>query len=272
MQFGCIARYFHPSIVQPKEARLREDGAPFNEAKVKGIRGMPDDERVAAINETAQTLSSLLISLTLAAATLLAIVFAATDQAIVRDSLSLVPQLGLSVPLSMITRVAPPVFLLLHCIALLQLNLLDRRIRPPDEQIKKLREKAPGQDTFVDPYADRLAGIAFFRSKYVRMGRVERCFAGAILFLISVPLPFLTLLIFQIGFLRGQDALSIRIQQIVCTADFGLLTWFLLPRPKLSGFRIFVRLQRRRAGRGGVQLAGRNPARGRPGWLSGALV
>lgn len=117
------------------------------------------DELITSVNEAAQTVSGLLISLTLAAATLVAVVFAATDDAILRDSLSIVPQLGLSVPLSTITRVAPPFFVLLHAVALLQLNL-------PDSRINRLRTAAKDGHAEVgrNNYRDRLAGIAFFRS------------------------------------------------------------------------------------------------------------
>jgi hypothetical protein len=193
------------------------------------------DELITSVNEAAQTVSGLLISLTLAAATLVAIVFAASDDAILRDSLSLVPQLGLSVPLSMITRVAPPFFVLLHAVALLQLNLLDSRIN----QVRTAATQGHAEGD--NHYADRLAGIAFFRSKPKdkgRFARAQRALAAAIFFLLSVPVPLLTLLIFQIGFLRGQDWLAILIQKIAFAAD-GLLVAFLLTLPGTPASRSF---------------------------------
>jgi uncharacterized protein YjbI with pentapeptide repeats len=207
----------------------------------------PVDELTTSVNEAAQTLSGLLISLTLAAATLVAVVFAATDDAILRDSLSLVPQLGLSVPLSMITRVAPPFFVLLHAVALLQLNLLDSRINQLRTAASHRHAEEGGNH-----YRDRLAGIAFFRPEpndkgcfapkdegqskpkdKGGLGCAQRALAATIFFLISVPVPLLTLLIFQIGFLRGQDGLAILIQKSAFAAD-GLLVIVLLALPWYS--------------------------------------
>ena len=89
------------------------------------------DQLISSINEVAQSSRAVLAGLMFVALTIVATVLATTDQSVLRNSVEIAPQLGISLPVTLIHLLAPPVFLFLHVSALLQLDVLNQRLAKP---------------------------------------------------------------------------------------------------------------------------------------------
>lgn len=229
-------------------AGARSDAAEAVAAEAVAIRPEAKDyvgKLVDAINDNAKIARTTGLALLLTGLYLIAAIFSASDEAILRGSTARVGQLGIEIPLVLSFSIAPPIFAFLHINALIQFDHLTRLLgrledllaaHVPDESDRRhyrsiltsaafvplqalragRREPAPGDDA---RFADRV-GVALY---------------AAIEWFTITCFPILVLVASQLGFLRYQSSAITLLHTATLLADLAALWWFHARRRRDSG-------------------------------------
>jgi len=188
------------------------------------------DKLIAGTNDVAATARTILTAMLVVAVTMAATMIAATDEALLRDSAEVFPNLGVKIKLSTAYVMAPIIFAFLHANALLQLHLLWQRLDGVEVEMRQLgintRECARWRRT--------IHGLAFAQLMLGRenhdgsplLAGVHRLLMAFLSWVAIVAVPVILLVTAQVSFVRYQSSAITAVHQVVLTLDLLLLFWF----------------------------------------------
>lgn len=200
------------------------------------------EELIAAINTNATTARLLINSLLAVAVSLGAVIIATTDEALLYNRIAILPVANMTASPVTVYALAPLVVLFLHGMAILQLNLISRRMNVLEQVMAAtIPDSAKRRG-----YRLMLSGFGFVQ---ILIGEAEQRHVAAQRFMNWVAtalIPVLLLLTMQISFVRYQHDAVTLLQQIVLGIDLLFLLgsynlWNQMSRPRAwSGAAFWV--------------------------------
>lgn len=191
---------------------------------------------VDAINDNAKIARTTGLALLLTGLYLIAAIFSASDEAILRGAPARVGQLGIEIPLVLSFSIAPPIFAFLHIHALIQFDHLTRLLarledllgtHVPDESDRRHYRSILTSAAFVPLQALRAARRDPTGSEDGRVvDRVGLALYAALEWFTITCFPLLVLVASQLGFLRYQSSAITLLHTATLLADLAALWWF----------------------------------------------
>lgn len=184
------------------------------------------NDLVSAANDVAQTARNLLTTMVAVALAMAATMLAASDEALLRDSFVAVEGLQIKARLSLVYLLTPMLFVFMHVHALLQLRLLDVRLKTLETDMAG-RGFAPDERAH---WRHLVHGFAFaqFLLPFHGGGRTSAYWwiARVISWVAIVVVPLTLLLTVQVSFLRYQNWWITLVHQVCLSLDMAALLWF----------------------------------------------
>ena len=146
-------------------------------------------------------------------AIMFATVVATTDEAIIRDSVTAIPQLGVQISTSLAYLLSPLVFLFFHVNALLLLDLIDQRFLMLDDALKATPDDRTHHLHRLNSFVE-IQALAATNA----MPMIQWCLR-AVSWLSFIGIPLALLLAIQIGYVRSQASTILRIHQALLIID-----------------------------------------------------